>query len=90
MGPKRGLVCYASKSCCYWEFRVHRPSLLLALLSHRRELGILFVSPQPLLKPATEEMYSHLQAHHPESLEIGERDWKMELFGMGPFRNQQQ
>jgi hypothetical protein len=34
-------------------------------------------------------MYSHLQAEHPESLEIEERDWKMEQFGMGPFRNHQ-
>jgi len=60
------------------------------LCDHRRELGILPDSPQPLLKPTTEEMYSHLQAQHPESLEIGERDWKMELFGMDPYRNQQQ
>jgi hypothetical protein len=37
-----------------------------------------------------EEMYLHLQAEHPESLEIEERDWKMELFGMGPIGDQQQ
>jgi len=53
-------------------------------------LGILTVPLQPLLKPTTEEIYSHLQARHPESLEMEERDWKMELFGMGPLKNQQE
>ena len=56
--------------------------------SNRREKDILPVSPQPLLKPTTEELYSHLYTQHPESLELGERDWKMELFGMGPFMDQ--
>ena len=58
--------------------------------SHRRELGILPASPPPFFKPTAGEMYSHLQAQHPESLEIGERDWKMELFGMDSFTDQQQ
>jgi len=53
-------------------------------------LGILTVPLQPLLKPTTREMYSHLQDRHPESLEMEERDWKMELFGMGPLKNQQE
>jgi len=57
--------------------------------SHRKELGILTTPPVQLLKPTTEEMYSHVQADHPESLELAERDWKMELFGVGPPRNQQ-
>lgn len=62
----------------------------LFFFSHRKELGILNALLQPLLKPTTEEMYSHLQVQHQESLEIEERDWKMELFGMGPLNSQQQ
>lgn len=65
--------------------RVLSPSLS----SRRRELGILTEPPEQLLKPTTEEMYSHLQVDHPESLEMAERDWKAELFGVGPLANQQ-
>lgn len=56
--------------------------------SHRRELGII-ATQQRLFKPTTEEMYSHLRANHKESLEMAERDWKMELFGVDPLKDQQ-
>lgn len=63
--------------------------LSLSLSSNRRELGILTAPPEQLLKPTTEKMYSHLQADHSESLEVAERDWKADLFGVGPIKNQQ-
>jgi hypothetical protein len=50
-------------------------------------LGYLHAPPEPLLKATTEEMYSHVQAQHPESLEVAERDWKMELFGVGQLKS---
>ena len=58
------------------------------LLSRRSELDLLPAPPQPALNPSTEEMYSHLQAQHPESLALGEQDWKADLLEMGPPRNQ--
>ena len=60
-----------------------------SLSSNRRELGILTAPPERLLKPTTEEMYSHLQTEHQESLEMEEREWKTELFGVGLLTNQQ-
>ena len=62
---------------------------VLSLSRNRREVGILTTPLEQFLKPNTEEMYSHVQADHPESLEAAERDWKIELFGVGPPKNQQ-
>lgn len=63
---------------------------ICVLCDHRKRLGIINESPQQFFKPTTEEMYSHLLTQHPESLEMGERDWQMDLFGIGPLRDQQQ
>lgn len=79
---KRGYVCFASELPLADVLYLSTKSLPLPLSRHRRELGYLHAPPEPLLKATTEEMYSHVQAQHPESLEVAERDWKMELFGM--------
>jgi len=83
-------VLHVSRGAPENSVLINRLLFHLSRFSHRKELGILVAPLQPLLEPTMEEMHSHLQAHHPESLGTAERDWKMELFGMGSLKSQQQ